>query len=303
MFNPDWVGGQDAAAVWTGMTAVAGSWIGGSANMLAMKETFMTVGPEYTETQNAIAESLYSSMLVVDVVVANVWMAGLLYIAANAKKFDKKFKADTSAIEALKEKMISFQEKTNRIPNLKDLIIISALGIGGMSVAHLFTSWILPAVEKSALLMELNLNSKLLWIILFATSIGIGLSFTKAKTYEGAGASKIGSLMLYILVASIGMKMDVFAIITQYQLFIVGGVWMAIHVILLFIVAKLIKSPMFFLAVGSKANVGGAASAPVVASAFHPSLAPVGVLLAILGYALGTYAAILCAILMQAASN
>mgnify|MGYP001388908003 CR=1 FL=1 len=83
---------------------------------------------------------------------------------------------------------------------------------------------------------------------------------------------------------------------------VVGLIWMIFHVGLLVIVAKIIRAPFFFLAVGSKANVGGAASAPIVASAFHPSLAPVGVLLAVLGYALGTYGAILCATLMEIAS-
>jgi uncharacterized membrane protein len=76
--------------------------------------------------------------------------------------------------------------------------------------------------------------------------------------------------------------------------------WMAVHVIILVIVAKIIRAPYFFLAVGSKANIGGAASAPVVAAAFHPSLAPVGVLLAVLGYAFGTYGALICGYLMQA---
>lgn len=74
---------------------------------------------------------------------------------------------------------------------------------------------------------------------------------------------------------------------------------MLIHVILLIVMGKIIKAPYFFLAVGSKANIGGAASAPVVAAAFHPSLAPVGVLLAVLGYALGTYGAWVCGLLMQ----
>jgi uncharacterized membrane protein len=93
--------------------------------------------------------------------------------------------------------------------------------------------------------------------------------------------------------------MDVFQIADAPLLFLVGIIWMLFHVILLFIVAKIIKAPFFFVAVGSKASVGGAASAPVVAAAFHPALAPVGVLLAVLGYALGTYGAILCAQLMQ----
>lgn len=77
---------------------------------------------------------------------------------------------------------------------------------------------------------------------------------------------------------------------------------MVFHVGLLLIVGRLIRAPYFFLAVGSKANIGGAASAPVVAAAFHPALAPVGVLLAVVGYALGTYGAWLCALIMQAVS-
>ena len=125
------------------------------------------------------------------------------------------------------------------------------------------------------------------------------MSFTKFRSYEGAGASTIGSVFLYVLVATIGMKMDALAILDNPGLFVLGFIWMLIHVIILISVAKLIKAPFFFVAVGSQANVGGAASAPVVASAFHPSLAPVGVLLAVLGYALGTYAAWFCGILMQ----
>jgi len=77
---------------------------------------------------------------------------------------------------------------------------------------------------------------------------------------------------------------------------------MFIHVLLLIIVAKIIKAPFFFLAVGSKANIGGAASAPIVASAFHTSLASVGVLLAIFGYIIGTYGAIISAVLMEIVS-
>ena len=128
------------------------------------------------------------------------------------------------------------------------------------------------------------------------------LSFTKFRKYEGAGASTIGSVFLYILVATIGMKMDALAILDNPGLFILGAIWMLIHVVILLSVAKFIRAPFFFVAVGSQANIGGAASAPVVASAFHPSLAPVGVLLAVLGYAVGTYAAWLCGILMQFAS-
>jgi len=98
------------------------------------------------------------------------------------------------------------------------------------------------------------------------------------------------------------MKMDLKLILDNTGLIAVGAVWMIIHALLLIGVAKLIKAPYFFLAVGSQANVGGAASAPIVASAFHPSLATVGVLLAVFGYAIGTIGAILCTVLMQLAA-
>jgi uncharacterized membrane protein len=147
------------------------------------------------------------------------------------------------------------------------------------------------------------LGSGFFWIISVSTIVAIGLSFTKAKNYEGAGASKIGSIFIYILVATIGMKMDLNQALENPGLMVVGLVWMTIHAGLLIIVAKIIKAPYFFLAVGSQANVGGAASAPIVAQAFHPSLATVGVLLAVFGYAIGTIAAIACTILMELAAT
>jgi uncharacterized membrane protein len=124
-------------------------------------------------------------------------------------------------------------------------------------------------------------------------------SFTPAKKLEGAGASKVGQVLLYVLVASIGMQMNIKAVFTNPGLFGVGVLWISFHAVLLFTVARLIRAPTFYLAVGSMANIGGAASAPVVASAFHPSLAPVGVLLAVLGYALGTYGGWLTGQLMR----
>jgi uncharacterized membrane protein len=141
------------------------------------------------------------------------------------------------------------------------------------------------------------------WLVVFATTIGLGLSFTKAKMMEGYGASKWGSIFIYVLVATIGMKMNLQEVFSNLGLFAIGITWMLVHVIILLVVAYLIKAPFFFVAVGSQANVGGAASAPVVASAFDVSLAPVGVLMAVLGYALGTYGAIVCAQLMAAVAG
>jgi len=287
-FAPEWVGGQGPEAVWGGMTTLAGSWIGGGANQVAMKEI------------HEVSDGLFSKMILVDVLVANVWMAFLLFGIGKKEKIDKFLKSDTTAIENLKNKMIKFQKATVRNPLLTDLMIILGIGLGITGLAHYFADALAPwLIKKEPLLKKFSLGSTFFWLIVLSTAGGIILSFTKLKKYEGAGASKIGSVFIYILVASIGMKMNIFEIFDNLELFAIGAIWMAIHVVLLFVVAKLIRAPYFFIAVGSKANIGGAASAPVVASAFHPSLAPVGVLLAVLGYALGTYAALICAQLMS----
>jgi uncharacterized membrane protein len=288
-FEPSWVGGAGPEAVWKGMTTVAGSWIGGGANQVAMKEVF------------EVSESMFSKMIIVDVLVANVWMALLLIGIGKKEKIDAFLKADNTAIENLKNKMISFQKSTEKNPSLTDFMVILGIAFGITAFAHYGADILGPWFKTNhpELSSKFSLGSGFFWLIILATTGGVALSFTKMKKYEGAGASKVGSVFIYILVASIGMKMDILAIFDNLELFIIGGVWMAIHVLLLFIVAKLIKAPYFFVAVGSKANIGGAASAPVVAGAFHPSLAPVGVLLAVLGYALGTYAALACANLMM----
>ena len=288
MVSPETVGGQGPEAVWRGMATIAGSWIGGGANQAAMLELFQA------------GSDMFSVMVTIDIIVANMWMAVLLIMAAKAKQLDEKIGADTRAIDELRDTVETFQKEHSRIPTLPDLMYLLAIGFGVTGVAHLFADFIAPWIGTNApALAKLSLDSKFFWMVVTATTIGLGLSFTNLRKMEGVGASKVGSSFIYVLVASIGMKMNIMAIFEQFELFIVGFIWMAVHAILLLTVSRLIKAPTFYMTVGSQANVGGAASAPVVASAFHPSLAPVGVLLAVLGYALGTYAAWFCGILMQ----
>jgi uncharacterized membrane protein len=288
LFSPATVGGVGPNAVWRGMATIAGSWVGGGANQTAMKEVFH------------VGDNLFSSMIAVDVIVSNIWMAFLLYGAGISDRLDKKLKADTSSIDYVKKKIESYQLSIAKIPSLADLTKICAIGFGVTAFAHFSADIITPFIKNNMPnLSRFSLTSEFFWIVIIATTGGLVLSFSPLRKLEGAGASKIGSLFLYVLVATIGMKMNILAIFENPGLFMVGFIWMAIHAIVLLTVGKIIKSPFFFIAVGSQANVGGAASAPIVASAFHPSLATVGVLLAVLGYALGTYAAWICAIIMH----
>ena len=287
--NPDLVGGQGPEAVWRGLATIAGSWIGGSANQTAMKEVY------------EVGDRLFSVMIAIDVLVANVWMACLLFAAGRAKQIDTKVGADTSAIDEVKTKVEEFRARVARIPALKDTITVLAVGFVVTAISHLGADLIAPRIERHAPgLAQFSLTSKFFWIVVIATTGGLLLSLSsRVRALEGVGASMLGSVLLYVLIATIGMKMNILAVFDQPALFLVGSIWMAFHALTMLLLAWLIKAPLFFLAVGSQANVGGAASAPVVASAFHPALAPVGVLLAVLGYALGTYGGWLSGQLMR----
>ncbi len=283
---PEAFAASGAEDIWRGMTTLAGSWIGGGANQAAMKEVWQ------------VSDAAFTQMVAIDVVWANIWMAILLLMAARSAKIDAKTGADVSAIERIKLKMETFQKENAKAVTLPDLVFMAAIAFGITGLAHATANWLGPAIRDSfPVLAELNLHSTFFWLVILATLGGVLLSFTRASKYEGVGASGIGSLFVYILVATIGLKMDV----TQIKpfLFVIGGIWISIHAVLLLVVGKLIKAPVFFLAVGSQANVGGAASAPVVASAFHSALAPVGVLLAVFGYVVGTSAAMLTGIILQ----
>ena len=284
MLSPETVSGD----VWRGLTAVAGSWIGGSANQAAMRDMF------------EIPTDLFGAMVAVDVLVANAWLAVLFYLAARAPELDARRGVDTTALMDLRERMSRYEREHARIPSLRDLMMIVGIGLGLTGLAHLLADPVAAWIDANAPGLAIySLTSAFFWLVVLATTFGLLASFTPARRLENAGASKVGSVLLYVLIATIGMQMDIGAVFTNPGLFAVGFVWISIHIAAMLLVASVIRAPLFYVGVGSMANIGGAASAPVVASAFHPSLAPVAVLLAVLGYALGTYGAWLCGQLMR----
>lgn len=287
-FFPDILSGTGPDELWRGLSTIAGSWIGGGANQTAMLEVF------------GASPALFSQMIAVDVLVANLWMAVLLYWAAKPGKIDRLFKADSSAIMELQEKVEKYRAGIMRMPNLSDTMMILGVGFAITGLSHWIADIVAPFIGTNyPNLKQYSLDSTFFWIVVIATTGGLLLSFTKARELEGVGASRLGSVLLYILVATIGMQMDLGAVLDNPVFFLIGIIWIIIHMLTMLIVAYLIKAPFFYVAVGSQANIGGAASAPIVASAFNPSLAPVGVLMAVLGYAAGTYGAYLSGLVMQ----
>ena len=137
------------------------------------------------------------------------------------------------------------------------------------------------------------------WTVLLVVTIGLALSFTPLRQLERTGASRIGYLALYLLLTSIGAQANLRAVLEAPIYLAAGVVWIGIHVCCMLLMARVLRAPLFFFATGSMANIGGAASAPIVASVYLPAMAPVGVLMAVLGYILGIYGGLLCAWLLS----
>ena len=292
--SPETVGGTGPNAVWRGLATVAGSWIGGGANQAAMKEIFQP------------SDGLFSAMVAVDVIVANVWMGVLLWMAGSNLMVDRWIKADRRQLDALKERLALVEQQAPPRPaTTSDLMTICAIGFLATGIASLLGGWLADRFTETApWSSKFSLTSPFFWLVVIATTIGVGLSFSRrVRRLESAGASRIATVFLYLLVATIGLKMNLLAIGERPGIFVVGLVWISIQAFFVLTTTVLLRAPIFFAAVGSQANIGGAASAPVVAAAFDPRLAPVGVLLAIVGYALGTYGAWLAAQLMRLASG
>lgn len=284
--NPDFLN-ANGEEVWRGLATIAGSWTGGNANQIALKEIFQP------------SPTIFAQTSVIDVVFAELWLGVLLFFVSKSDKIDYLFEAKSSEISKLKEEL-EFHESKQRNPNLHQLFFLFAIGFGVTAIAHFIADLVVPYIETNhPNLKAYSLASKSFWIVLIASSTGMALSFTKFRKYEEFGASKFGTLFLYFLIATIGIQLNIFDAFKNPMLFLIGIIWILTHAIFVVVASKISKSPFFFTAIGSQANVGGVASTSVVAAAFHPSLAPIGVLLAILGNVIGTPCGYLTGLLMQ----
>lgn len=280
-----------AGEYWKGLVTISGSWIGGSSSQLALKEIY------------GCSEALFAVILVVDAVVSTAWTACLIYGAAHRNKIDRWLRADTRSIEDVKQRILAYKEERDRPANLLDLSTILALGFGGGALAHALAYVLSTRLQPyKALLAVYGLDpftSNFLWVVILSTSLGIALSFTRLRKLEKLGTTDLATLFVYFLIMTIGMRLDLSNLGGNLGLFLVAVVWMLIHIVIMITTARIIRAPYFFVAVGSQANIGGVSTAPVVASVFHPALAPVGVLLAVLSHVLGTYGGLITAWLMQ----
>lgn len=263
---------------WMGMGALSGSWIGGSSNMVAIKESI------------GCPDGIFGIMIVVDVLIGYGWMGIVMSFASVQDSVDRFFRVDRTVLDDLNRRLADFQASQRRPTEFVDLAIIVAVGLGAGFVATRLGGW-LPPIG--------NIITAFGWTIILSATAGIVLSFTPAARLEGAGASHVGNLFLYLVLTTLGAQADLRAVVGAPIFFVVGAVWILFHATILFLGGRLLRAPLFLIATASQANIGGVVSAPIVASVYQPSLAPVGLLLAVLGNILGLYAGLLCAALLQ----
>ncbi len=263
---------------WKGLAALSGSWIGGTANMVAIAESVGT------------PDAMLGPIIVVDTVVGYGWMGVLLLFSGWQGRFDRRIGARTGAIEAANRRLASLGAERRPL-DLRDGAVILGIGFAGAVLA-------VSAGQRLPALGDPTIISHTTWAVLLVVTGGLALSLTPLRRLEHAGASRMGYVALYLLLTAIGARADLAAVLQAPALLGAGVLWIGIHVAVLLVVARLARAPLFFVATGSMANVGGAASCPVVAGVYHPAMAPVGLLMAVLGYVLGIYAALGCAALL-----
>ncbi len=262
------------AESWKALAALSGSWIGGSANLVAISESVKT------------PPALLGPIIVVDTVIGYSWMGIVIALSAFQARFDHWRTVDSSIIDDINQRLTELNETNRRPLMFTDLTTMMILAFGG--------GYLCLELGKKLPQVGVVINA-FAWTIILVTTLGLLLSFTRLSQLEYAGASHVGNFFLFLLLASIGARADLKAIF-ELPLFIAVGIsWLLIHAGCLIIAGKMSKVPMFLMATASQANIGGPVTAPIVASVYQKSMAPVGLLMAVLGNILGIYGGLLCA--------
>ncbi|CUS96621.1 DUF819 domain-containing protein [Candidatus Chrysopegis kryptomonas] len=258
---------------WKGIGALSGSWMGGSATMLAIAQSIGT------------PESLLAPLIVVDTVVGYGWMGVVIFLSAFQDKVDEFNRVDKTILLELNKKLQDLKEAKKKFLTFVDLATMIFVAFVGGILSLKIGNFFPQAGE---------IITHYTWGIIIATTLGVILSFTKLSELENSGSTHIGNFMLYLLLASVGARANIYGVFETPIFMIMGVLWILIHAMCLFIVGRLIKAPMFLMATSSQANIGGPVTAPIVASVYQSALAPVGLLMAVAGNIFGIYGGLLC---------
>lgn len=258
---------------WKALGALLGSWTGGSANMVAVQDILQA------------PENIFGYALITDTIVYSVWLMAMFSSVAVSDRFNRFTKADTSYLDSHAGADLAEEKRE---------ITVTSLAI--VAFGSIFVSTVAIWIGNQLPVLGDVVNSTT-WTILIVSLLGLAVAHTPlGKT---AGSMEVGTLMLFIVIGQIASGSD-FSALTQAPLYLlIGFLVLLVHAVIMVIYAKLTRTELFSLAVASTANIGGIASAPVVASAFNRQLVPVGILFALIGSFAGTWIGLGAAQLMS----
>lgn len=256
-----------APNTWQALGALAGSWTGGSANMVIIQGIL------------DIPENIFGYALVMDTINYSTWVMIMFWLVPFAAMFNRWAKANTSHLDEVSRELIEeHEEKKDDKITFTHLMGLFSIGIFGSAVATKIGS-LLPSYG--------DIISSLTWTIFIVSIVGVLLAMTRISKIPGS--MDVANVLLYVVIALIASRAD-FSDLLQAPIYIVSGfVILAIHLIIMALAAKIFKLDLFTLGVSSLANIGGMASAPLLAGAYNRALIPIGVVMALAGSFLGTY--------------
>ncbi|MCD6386243.1 DUF819 family protein, partial [Candidatus Sumerlaeota bacterium] len=256
---------------WQNLGSLVASWTGGSANMFALKEGF------------GIPDRYFAPMPIVDTVVGYGWMGVVIALAGYQEKFAQKHKIDLSILKELNKKIEQITLGKTRPITIRDLAIMLGVAFVIGHICYKFGYWsydqMKPFLSAHNLAVLLDILKPYVLAIIIVTFCGLFLSMTPLSRLEEAGASKVGYTMLYLILTMYGSQTNLAAVVRTPWYMMIGVIMIVIHVACLYTATRLLRAPLFLFAVGSQSNIGGAATASIVAATYQPALAPVGILL------------------------
>ena len=262
-----------AETTWAAVAALYASWVGGSGNMAAMSAAF----------GDALNEGAYGAALALDTVCYSVWIALLLLAVKIAPMWNKAVKADTSKLDAVAEAANAEVAKDKKIATAADWIFL----IGVSLLVSTFTQWAGKVVNGWLCNIGLDMFGAAPVTTVLVTLLGLIAAVTPLG--KMAAVDELSTVYLYAVVSLLASRASLVDLVAAPMWVVYGFVILLVHVVLMFVLSKIFKWDLCMVSTASLANIGGSASAPIVATAYNPNFAGIGVLMGVLGAAIGNF--------------
>ncbi|WP_312103343.1 DUF819 family protein [Pygmaiobacter massiliensis] len=268
--------------IWGAMAALCASWIGGSANMAAMQAAF------------PVDPGAYGCALAVDTVYYSLWIALLLIAVRFSGKWDKAVKADTTKLQAVADAANAEVAKDKKKATSADWIFLIGLSL----IVSALSQWVGATLSSALSSVGVSVFDKGTLTTVFVTVLGLVCALTPLGKLPAV--EELSNVYLYAVVSLLASTATLVDLISAPMWIVAGLFVLVIHTLAMFLLAKAFHWDLCMVSTASLANIGGSASAPIVASAYDPSYAGIGVLMGVFGAAIGNFCGLAAGYIMQA---